>query len=142
MMPVTMAGVTPWNRKKKPVALVATVVARKSAVQPSSRFAVSSPNRTTKPESIPTRLMTTWIRVNVVMLTQPSRHVERFASDPMRILRSDEHDRRRDVVGLTHTAQRRNGSKRLESLAESRRLRALGFNRSGVHRVDANFSRA
>src|SRR3989441_3720803 len=39
--------------------------ARKSAVQPSSRLPVSSPNITTNPEPIPTRLNKTCTRVNV-----------------------------------------------------------------------------
>jgi hypothetical protein len=51
--------------KPKPVTLVATVVARKSAVQPSSRFPVSSPKTTTNPDAIPTRLIKTCTRVNV-----------------------------------------------------------------------------
>src|SRR3954471_3573640 len=63
-MPVTIAGVMPWNGKKKPVTLVATVVARKNAVHQSSRFRVSSPNTTQNPEAIATRLMRTWMSVN------------------------------------------------------------------------------
>src|SRR5260370_18987013 len=53
-----------WNGKRKPVTLVATVVQRKSLVQPSNRFAVSIPNKTTKPAPIPARLNTTCRRVN------------------------------------------------------------------------------
>jgi len=52
-----------WNGKPNPVTLVATVLARKSAVQPSSRFPVSRPYRTTSPEPIPTRLITTCTNV-------------------------------------------------------------------------------
>jgi len=54
-----------WRRLFLCLGLVAPLVARNSAVHRSSRFAVSSPNRTTKPESIPTRLMTTWTKVKV-----------------------------------------------------------------------------
>jgi hypothetical protein len=39
--------------KPNPVKLVATVLARKSAVQPSSLRAVRRPNTTTNPERIP-----------------------------------------------------------------------------------------
>ena len=38
-----MAGVSPWKGKPNPVTEVATVVTRKSIVQPFIRFAVSSP---------------------------------------------------------------------------------------------------
>ena len=54
-----MAGVTPWNGKKNPVTEVATVVTRKIVVQPFIRFAENSPQRTTKPETIPIRRKTT-----------------------------------------------------------------------------------
>jgi hypothetical protein len=50
-----------------PVTLVATVVARKSAFQPFQPFAVSSPNTTTNPETIPTKLNKTCMRVRMVM---------------------------------------------------------------------------
>src|SRR5947207_3896166 len=84
---------TAWDGRKcatgkpNPVRLVARVLARKIAVQPSSRFAVSNPNTTTNPAPIPTRLMTTWTTVNVVrkltihvlseLTTGPSRLQER-----------------------------------------------------------------
>lgn len=55
----TMWGGERWNGKPNPVTLVATVVVRKSAVQPFIRFPFSSPNMTTNPEKIPTRLNTT-----------------------------------------------------------------------------------
>jgi hypothetical protein len=42
-----------------PVTLVATVVVRKSAVQPFSRFPVTKPETTTNPDRIPTRLNAT-----------------------------------------------------------------------------------
>src|SRR5262245_29878919 len=64
-MPTPWAGVNCLNGKKNPVTLVATVVARKSAVQPSSRFPLSSPNMTTNPEPIPNRLITTCMKVSV-----------------------------------------------------------------------------
>src|SRR3954470_24121461 len=51
--------------KKKPVRLVSTVVARKSAVQASDLFAFNRPNKTTKPDTIPIRLITTCTSVNV-----------------------------------------------------------------------------
>src|SRR5208283_3598384 len=48
-----------------PVTLVATVVVRKIAVQPSSCLPLRSPYSTTNPEPIPARLMITCSRVNV-----------------------------------------------------------------------------
>src|SRR5258708_13387292 len=50
-----------------PVRFVATVVTRKSAVQPSSPLPAISPNKTTNPDKIPTRLITTWTNVSVVI---------------------------------------------------------------------------
>jgi hypothetical protein len=67
MMPTPGDGKKRWNGKRDPVTLVATVLARKSAVQRSSRFALSSPNTTTNPEPIPTKLSTTCTKVNVVI---------------------------------------------------------------------------
>ena len=64
-MPSPMPGVKPWIGNPNPVTLVATVVARKNAVQPSSRLPAISPNRTTNPEAIATRLMATCTRVKV-----------------------------------------------------------------------------
>src|SRR5260370_41450620 len=65
MMPTTWDGNKWSNGKPNAVTLVATVLTRKSAVQPSSRFPASSPNMTTNPEKIPTRLNTTCTKVNV-----------------------------------------------------------------------------
>jgi hypothetical protein len=45
--------------KKKPVTLVASVVPRKSSVQPLMEFALSNPTTTTSPERIPTKLKST-----------------------------------------------------------------------------------
>jgi hypothetical protein len=50
-MPITCDGMKLATGKKKPVTLVKTVVARNSAVQPSSFLAPSMPNRTTSPEN-------------------------------------------------------------------------------------------
>ena len=66
-MPTPCDGKKRWNGKRNPVTLVATVLTRKSAVQPSSRFQASSPNTTTNPEKIPIKLSTTCTKVNVVM---------------------------------------------------------------------------
>src|SRR5208282_3998923 len=60
-------GLKPSKGKKNPVTLVKTVVIRKSAVQPSSRFPASMPRATTNPDKIPTRLIATWTKVNVVI---------------------------------------------------------------------------
>src|SRR5882762_1216879 len=63
-----------------PVRLVATVVARKSNVQPSSLLPAISPNKTTNPDKIPTRLITTWTKVNGVIpriMTCPFRGIVR-----------------------------------------------------------------
>src|SRR5262245_28579531 len=65
--PSTCDGRSRSNGKKNPVTLVATVLARKTAVQPSSRRAVSSPHRTTNPERIPSRLTATCPKVKVFM---------------------------------------------------------------------------
>src|SRR5450755_1198019 len=65
MMPTAWDGMKPATGKKNPVTLVSTVVARNSAVQPSSLFAPIMPNRTMNPEAIPTRLKTTWANVKV-----------------------------------------------------------------------------
>ena len=59
MIPSAIAGVKPWNGKKKPVTLVATVVIRNRLVQPSRRLPASIPNRTIKPVKIPTKLIST-----------------------------------------------------------------------------------
>jgi len=66
MMPTIIAGVMPWKGKKKPVALVATVVTRNDAVQLLKRRPLISPIRTTRPVRMPARLITTCIFVNVI----------------------------------------------------------------------------
>ena len=66
MMPTIIAGVMPWKGKKKPVALVATVVTRNDAVQPLKRRPLIRPIRTTRPVRIPAKLITTCIFVNVI----------------------------------------------------------------------------
>src|SRR6266404_7219691 len=65
-MPTPIAGVKPWKGKKNPVTLVSNVVNRKSAVQPSNRFAVSRPYATRKPARMAIKLITTCTLVNVV----------------------------------------------------------------------------
>src|SRR5882762_10835109 len=67
MAPTTCDGNNLWNGNMNPVTLVATVVSRKSAVQPSRLFPAISPNKTTNPDKIPTRLITTWTKVKVVI---------------------------------------------------------------------------
>src|SRR6266852_2838053 len=67
MAPTPYDGLNPSKGKKNAVTLVNTVVTRKSAVQPSNLFPASSPNATTTPDKIPTKLIATWTRVNVVM---------------------------------------------------------------------------
>ncbi len=66
-MPSTWDGMNRSAGKRNPVALVKTVLARKIAVQASSRFPVRNPYTTTSPEPMPTRLMTTWTKVNNVI---------------------------------------------------------------------------
>src|SRR4029077_15853176 len=66
-MPNTWDGRSPWKGKKKPVALVNIVVAKKSLVQPSSYSPVSIPNTTMNPEKIPIKLNTTCTNVSGVM---------------------------------------------------------------------------
>src|SRR6266852_6444801 len=78
MAPTPYDGLNPSKGKKNPVTLVNTVVTRKSAVQPSSLFAASSPNTTTKPDKIPTKLIATWTKVNVVI----PRIMVRLLSEP------------------------------------------------------------
>src|SRR6266852_7294361 len=75
-MPTPCDGKNLWNGKRKPVTLVSTVVTRNSAVQPSSRFPLRSPNTTTNPDKIPIKLSTTCTKVNVVIpkiMSFPSR---------------------------------------------------------------------
>src|SRR5712691_11883898 len=66
-MPAPCDAKKRWSGKRNAVTLVVTVLTRKSAVQPSSRFPTSSPNTTTNPEKIPIKLSTTCTKVNVVM---------------------------------------------------------------------------
>src|SRR5205823_12034940 len=83
-MPTPSAGVKPWKGKKKPVKLVATVVARKSSVKPFIGFAVSSPNRTTNPDRIPIKLSSTCTAVKVVIpriMPVPSSRSEEHTSE-------------------------------------------------------------
>src|SRR5262245_39005623 len=56
----TCDGSSPEKGKSKPVALVKTVVARKTAVVPGSRRAPSMPTTTIKPAAMAIRLMITW----------------------------------------------------------------------------------
>jgi hypothetical protein len=55
-MPTARDGRKRRNGKRNPVPLLATVVHKKTAVQPSNRLEVSRPNATTKPATIPTKL--------------------------------------------------------------------------------------
>src|ERR1700674_3760365 len=64
MIPTAWGAPKLAEGKKKPVTLVNAVVARKSAVQPSSFFAPNMPTRTMNPEKMPTRLKTTCAAVN------------------------------------------------------------------------------
>src|SRR3981189_2479928 len=66
-MPTPCDGKKRWNGNRNPATLVATVVTKKTAVQPSRRFAANSPNRTINPEKIPIRLNTTCTKVKVVI---------------------------------------------------------------------------
>src|SRR5258708_23316594 len=67
MAPTTGDGNNWWNGNMYRVKCVATVVTRKSAVQRSSLLPAISPNKTTNPDKIPTRLIATWTNVNVVI---------------------------------------------------------------------------
>jgi hypothetical protein len=76
MMPTLWEGKRWSNGKPNPVTLVATVVARKTAVHPLSRFPASSPKMTTNPEPIPTRPINTCTKVNVdVVMPKIMMHV-------------------------------------------------------------------
>ncbi len=86
------------NGKSNPVTLVATVLARKTAVQMSSRFAAISPNTTTNPEKILTKLNTTCTKVNVVIPKITTRSF--FSLDPYRLCL------RRLCAWLLHDAKR------------------------------------
>ena len=66
-MPTPCDGKNLCNGKRNPVTLVSTVVTRNTAVQPSNRFAASSPNTATNPEKIPIKLNTTCTKVNVAI---------------------------------------------------------------------------
>src|SRR5579864_5438732 len=64
--PTTWDARRPRNGKRNPVTLVNTVLVRKVAVQPSSRFAVKNPYTTIRPEAIPIKLIATCTKVNIV----------------------------------------------------------------------------
>ena len=64
-MPTAWAGVKPWNGKPNPVKLVATVVVRNVAVQPSSRLRASRPYITISPERMPIKLSATCTNVKI-----------------------------------------------------------------------------
>src|SRR5689334_4276623 len=66
-MPTTCDGRRWSNGKPKPVTLVAIVVRRKTAVQPSRRCPPSMPAATTSPDPIATRLIATWTSVYVAV---------------------------------------------------------------------------
>lgn len=59
MTPTMWDGKMRSRGKKNPVTLVNIVVARKIKVRPSSLLELNKPTRTTAPERIPSRLMTT-----------------------------------------------------------------------------------
>src|SRR5712692_10137330 len=112
-MPPLWEGKRWSNGKPNPVTLVATVVARKTPVHPLNRFPASIPKRTTKPERIPIRLMTTWIKVKVCItfsdLRRSAIHEQFDAVDEAAVVRSEKHDGLGDFVGRAGTAQRRRG---------------------------------
>jgi hypothetical protein len=64
-MPTLWDGSRWSNGNPNPVTLVATVVARKTAVQPSRRLPATRPSTTTSPDAIPARLISMWTTVNV-----------------------------------------------------------------------------
>src|SRR6266540_1380292 len=64
MMPILWEGNSTKNGNPNPVALVSTVLTRKTAVQPWRRFAWIQLYITTKPEAIPIRLIRVWTNVN------------------------------------------------------------------------------
>ena len=61
------------SKNPNPVTLVGTVLARKSAVQPSSHCEAISPHMTSNHDQIPTKLNITCTRVNVVVPKLPIR---------------------------------------------------------------------
>ena len=65
MMPTTWEGKICSTGNRNPVRLVKTMVTRKIAVQPSSRFPVRNPNMTANPEPISARLINTCRKVYV-----------------------------------------------------------------------------
>src|SRR5882762_4087271 len=65
--PITCDGKSLWNGNRNPVKLVATVVAKNSVVHLSSCFEEISPNTTTNPAAIPTKLNATWKNVNIAI---------------------------------------------------------------------------
>ena len=73
------------------------------------------------------------------MLAHSARDVERFARDPSRIVRRQEHDGRGDVVGLTDPAERRLGFDLFAhfALGNARRVRSLGFDHARIDGIDA-----
>src|ERR1700733_4895191 len=96
-MPIICDGNNWVNGNPKPVTLVRIVVTRNSAVQPGAGREPSSPNKTTRPETIPTRLMMTCKMVNVgrlrpsIMTRSPQLETGRM----LRLPTADGHTRQR-----------------------------------------------
>jgi hypothetical protein len=67
MIPTACEGKNLWKGNKNPVALVATVVQMKTAVQPLRALEVNKPSITTNPATMPIKLSRTWINVNGVI---------------------------------------------------------------------------
>src|SRR5664280_663688 len=79
--------------------------------------------------------------VNQTELAKPAADVERLAGDPPGVRGGEECDRRRDVLRLANAAQWDGCREGLEFINDSRRARALGFDRAGIDRVDPDLAR-
>src|SRR5471030_1924396 len=99
-------GSSLWNGNRNPVTLVNTVIARKIAVHPLSCFPAISPNITTRPERIPTRLIRTWMSVYVAVVI-PRIMMSASSAKYQTFLRSSRNSGKRLAGGRTGTGQLR-----------------------------------
>src|SRR5437868_12987783 len=106
-IPTACDGKKRWKGNKKPVALVATVVQIKAAVQPLDGLEVRSPNITTNPAKIPSKLNKTCTKVKIVM--------PKIMSAPFQ-----KKFRRADEGPLTYTRRTQRANRRAERFSWDR----------------------
>src|ERR1700761_5929708 len=79
-----------------------------------------------------------------IWLTESAAGKNKFAGEPFRVVGSEEHRDRSDIVGLTKPAERSLRDSRLFKIRAEHAcsLCAFGFDHPGVNRVDANLLRS